>query len=370
MKLLLAGGGTAGHVEPALAVARAWQMAHPADEIEFLGTSVGLENTLIPKAGFTLRHIPRVRISRSLSPSLALVPFQLVSAIFATRRALKDVGCAIGFGGYVSAPLYLAAKLARVPFVIHEQNAHPGWANRLGARLTKFTAISYPVSTGALARAELTGLPLRADVLNALSQAIGDSKGARRAAKAEVSSRYGLDASQPLVFIFGGSQGSQAINKVIDGARAELSDVSILHGVGRGNLGRNSDGQSNEDSHRSANYVEVGYIEDMAQCYLAADLLIARSGAVTCAEATALSRYSLFIPLPVGNGEQVENARSLVSAGRARVLPQSEFTPQWLVSHLSELLAESERQGSEVDGSSVNAVDKIVKLIERAAGVQ
>jgi UDP-N-acetylglucosamine--N-acetylmuramyl-(pentapeptide) pyrophosphoryl-undecaprenol N-acetylglucosamine transferase len=358
MKLLLAGGGTAGHVEPALAVARAWKSAHPESEMIFIGTSAGLENTLVPAAGFTLAHIPKVSIARRLSPSLLLVPIRLIQSVAATFKLLRGVDCAIGFGGYVSGPLYIAAALRRTPIVIHEQNARPGWANRLGAIFTSDTAISYPVSSGALAKAELTGLPLRADVIAALNSAAEDGAAARAQAKREIASKYGLDTSKPLLFIFGGSQGSQAINKVIAEFREQSEDISILHGVGR----------NNEIAPGSPNYKAVSYIDDMATCYLAADLLIARSGAVTCAEAEALAKYSLFIPLPIGNGEQKLNAQSLVNRGRAEAISQSEFTPDWLSRNLGALLKKSNLQSSDVSLEGRSAVDKIVKLIERAAG--
>ena len=360
MKILFAGGGTAGHVEPALAVARAWKLAHPEDVISFLGTSHGLENSLVPAAGFTLLHIPRVAISRKLSFSLLKVPFQLIASISATRTILKDVDCAVGFGGYVSGPLYIAAFLTRTPFVIHEQNAHPGWANRLGARLTKYVALSFPVSNREFAGGALTGLPLRADVLTALSTANGDWSRARFEAKSAISSRYGFNPESPLIFIFGGSQGSQAINQVIAESLQVLSEkgISILHGVGK-----NNPIPEPGDSYRA-----LPYIEDMAHCYLAADLLISRSGAVTCVEAKALSRYSLFIPLPIGNGEQALNATELVQAGRARIVTQSEFTSQWLLANCDSLLQESSTRSPEGDSSGAEAADKIVKMIERAAG--
>lgn len=361
MKILFAGGGTAGHVEPALAVARAWKAAHPADEIIFIGTSTGLESTLVPAAGFPLHYIPKVSIARRISPSLLKVPFQLISAINQCRKLLRGVDCAIGFGGYVSGPLYIATLLTKTPLVIHEQNARPGWANRLGARFTQHLAISYPVNSPTFAKAQLTGLPLRADVLNALDKASSNWAKARADAKREIASRNGLSPVQPLVFIFGGSQGSQAINAVISQARAtfESRGISVLHGVGK----------NNAIPEASPDYRAVTYIDDMALCYLAADLLIARSGAVTVAEATALSRYSLFIPLPIGNGEQSLNAKSLVTTGRAEIIEQSKFTAEWIDTHISQLLGESAHRPDEGDASGAGAADKIVKIIERAVGI-
>lgn len=358
MKILFAGGGTAGHIEPALAVARGWRARHPKDEIVFIGTTSGLENTLVPAAGFTLANIPKVSIARNLSPSLLKVPFQLISSIIATAKLLKGVDCAIGFGGYVSGPLYCAAAITRTPFVIHEQNAYPGWANRLGAKLTPYLAVSYPVDKGRLASAELTGLPLRDDVIAALSSATGDWRAARIEAKGEISKRYNLNPGSPLIFIFGGSQGSQAINAVIEESRANLIShgVSIVHGVGR----------NNPLPEKNGSYQPLSYIDEMAKLYLAADLLIARSGAVTCAEASALAKYSLFIPLPIGNGEQSLNARALVQSGRAELLSQSDFSAPWLLTNISRLLTASKSQGEQGDGSTAGALDTILAIIERA----
>lgn len=359
MKILLAGGGTAGHIEPALAVARGWKERHPADEILFIGTDSGLENSLIPAAGFPLLHIPKVSIARKISPSLLKVPFQLCAAIIKTGRILKDVDCAIGFGGYVSAPMYCAASIRRTPFIIHEQNARPGWANRVGAWLTPHRAISYPVAQGALSKAELTGLPLRADVRSALIEAEKDWRKARGEAKRAVAQKYGFDASQKLVFIFGGSQGSKAINEVIESSHSVFSEhgCMVIHGVGKNNsVASSCDG-----------YKQLHYIDEMAEMYLAADLLISRSGAVTCAEAAALSRYSLFIPLPIGNGEQAFNAQELVAQGRAELVKQGDFTTQWLESNVARLLERSRVQPESGDASRIAAVDKILAIMERAA---
>ena len=362
MKFLLAGGGTAGHVEPALAVARALKVQCADSEIEFVGTAQGLENTLVPAAGFSLHHIPKVAIARRVSPTLLLVPLQLVRSISTAVGLLRKVDCLIGFGGYVSGPMYIAALLTRTPIVIHEQNARPGWANRMGAHFTRFSAVSYPVSQGALSKAELTGLPLREDVLRALATAEANWASARARAKEIVCQRYGFSSELPLVFIFGGSQGSQAINAVISDAQREnvFTGVSVLHGVGKNNLIPAS----------TPNYHATAYIDDMADLYLAADLIISRSGAVTCAEVSALGRYALFIPLPVGNGEQALNASSLVSAGRATVIEQRDFTATWLNAHLAELLEKSHASSVTADSSGATAVDKILALIKRATGVQ
>ncbi len=356
--LLLAGGGTAGHIEPALAVARTWQTRYPESDITFLGTASGLETTLVTAAGFKLELIPKVSIPRTFSLSLFRVPFDLYRSISATRRLLVSKDVAIGFGGYVAAPMYLAAWMTRTPFVIHEQNAVPGWANKVGARFTRYIALSYPVKVGALKRAELTGLPLRADVVTSVMSVGSDWKAARHHARDWLAREYGFENSDPIIFIFGGSQGSQAINSVVEGALATLmtKKINIIHAVGA----------RNQLPATTSRYKPVHYISEMAQHYLGADLVIARSGAVTCAEINALGKYALFIPLPIGNGEQARNADSLIAAKKAEVLSQSAFTEEWLTRNLDRLLLNSAETSDVGDISGIQAVDRIVSMIERA----
>ena len=165
--VVLAGGGTAGHIEPALAVARQWLTSHPKDQCIFLGTKSGLEVSLVPAAGFELFTIPRIRISRKPSLSWLRIPVDLIASVMASLKVVKRADVLVGFGGYVSAPAYLAAAITRTPFVIHEANAKPGWANRLGARFTSHLAVAHPVEDGSFADALLAGLPLRSDVAQA-----------------------------------------------------------------------------------------------------------------------------------------------------------------------------------------------------------
>jgi len=352
--IVLAGGGTAGHVEPALAVARAWRDAHPEDTIVFLGTKSGLENKLVPSAGFTLAHIPKVSISRTPSATWLRVPTDLFQAVSSARVVLKDADLLIGFGGYVSAPAYLAARLTGVPILIHEANAKPGWANRLGALMTPYLAVAHLVDSREFRGARITGLPLRSDVAHAFAQ----SEGRFEVARLEAKRRLGFDVGAPLVFIMGGSQGSVAINNAVAGAIEPLSEkgVSILHSLGRGNA----------LPHATSSYRPVAYVDDMADAYLASDLIIARSGAVTCSEFRALGRYALFVPLPIGNGEQFFNARSLLADGRAEIIEQRAFNAKYLTLHIDALLKSSAK--APMDGSDVdlNAAAKIVAYGEFA----
>jgi UDP-N-acetylglucosamine--N-acetylmuramyl-(pentapeptide) pyrophosphoryl-undecaprenol N-acetylglucosamine transferase len=348
--IVFAGGGTAGHIEPALAVARVWKSQNPHDEITFLGTTKGLENTLIPAAGFTVSNIPKVRISRTPSLTWARIPFELVASVKACHTLLKGADLLIGFGGYVSAPAYIAARILGLPTIIHEANAKPGWANRLGALFTPYLAVAHGVNTGAFSKALITGLPLRSDVAGALKGAGANWQSVRTQAK----TRLGFDAAQPLVFVMGGSQGSVAINKVIEQSVPIFSTkgIAVMHSVGR----------ANSLPPATALYRPVAYVDQMADAYLAADLIIARSGAVTCAEFRALGRYALFVPLPIGNGEQFHNARGLVADGRAEVVDQKEFTLSYLETHIDALLKSSSSAPLEGSTLDADAAQKIAAL--------
>lgn len=352
--VVLAGGGTAGHIEPALAVGREWMKNHPADTCVFLGTKSGLEVTLVPAAGFELTTIPRVRISRTPSVSWLRIPLDLIASVLSSVRVVKRADVLVGFGGYVSAPAYLAAALTKTPIVIHEANAKPGWANRLGARFTSHLAVAHPVEEGPFAEALLAGLPLRSDVARSCAAIGNDWSKARTDAKV----RLGFSADRPLVFIMGGSQGSAAINAVVAQSITTFTDnkLSVLHSVGKLNTLPDSVG----------GYKPVSYVDAMADAYLAADLIIGRSGAVTCSEFRALGRYALFVPLPIGNGEQFVNAASLVADGRAEVISQSEFTPEFIFAHLQKLLQKASHAPIQGDPQDLHAAEKIVALIEFA----
>ena len=352
--VVLAGGGTAGHIEPALAVGREWMKNHPTDKCIFLGTKSGLEVTLVPAAGFELNTIPRVRISRTPSVSWLRVPLDLFTSVLSSIKILRKADLLIGFGGYVSAPAYVAAAVTRTPIVIHEANAKPGWANRLGARFTEHLAVAHPVEHGPFAEALLAGLPLRSDVAHACVAIGSNWSKARNDAK----QRLGFPHDQPLVFIMGGSQGSAAINAVVAQSISTFTDnnLSVLHSVGKLNALPEAVG----------GYKPVSYVEAMADAYLAADLIIGRSGAVTCSEFRALGRYALFVPLPIGNGEQFVNAASLVADGRAEVISQAEFTPEFISARLPELLEKASQAPVQGDSQDIHSAEKIVALAEFA----
>jgi len=355
MKIVLAGAGTAGHIEPALAVADAWRQEFPKSEFEFVGTMAGLENILVTGAGYKLSTIPKVTLPRSLNPAGLLAPLRFAQALSKSLQIVNGADCVVGFGGYVSAPIYLAAALRRIEFVIHEANAIPGWANKFGAFLGGAMAVGKSVKTGKFKAAEVVGLPIKPAISAALDLAKSDWPAARSSAKAKL----GIKSSKPLILIMGGSQGSATINSIVASSLSNLLiDFELLHSVGGKNqLPPASDG-----------YQPVSYIEDMATAYLAADLIIGRSGAITCAEVNALGKYAIFIPLAIGNGEQARNADFLIEQGRAEIVPQSEFSAQWLIENVSSALAKSQElmAGNESDR---DAAANIVKLMQRHARI-
>ena len=267
---------------------------------------------------------------------------------------IKDADVVVGFGGYVSAPAYIAARLSKTPIVIHEANAKPGWANRLGAAFSDHLAVAHSVDSGKFEHALLAGLPLRSDVAQAFKDSQSDWARARRDAKL----RLGFAADAPLVFIMGGSQGSVAINTVIASSVSMFNEksLSVLHSVGK----------LNALPQATGGYKPVAYVDAMADAYLAADLIIGRSGAVTCSEFRALGRYALFVPLPIGNGEQFVNAASLVAENRAEVISQKDFTADFLKAHIAGLLAKSAAAPNEGNDADMHAAEKIVALTEFA----
>lgn len=328
MRVVLAGGGTAGHIEPALALADALRRADPEVGITALGTSRGLESRLVPARGYELALIRAVPVPRRLTTDLLRLPGALRAAILQAAEVMSRVRAdvVVGFGGYVAAPAYLAARRLRLPIVVHEANARPGIANRLGARLHARVAVA--VAGTPLPRAEVLGIPLRRSI-TALDRAA-----LRPAACAEL----GLDPRSLVLLVFGGSQGARRINDAVVAALPELdrAGVGVLHVVGPERTGEVPDPVPGR-------YVPLGYLDRMELGYAAADLAVARSGALTCAELAAVGLPSLLVPLPIGNGEQRLNAGPLVAAGGALVVADADLDAHRLLAELRPLLAEPSR---------------------------
>ncbi|NHC12297.1 undecaprenyldiphospho-muramoylpentapeptide beta-N-acetylglucosaminyltransferase [Motilibacter deserti] len=328
MHVVLAGGGTAGHVEPALALADALRRARPDIGVTALGTERGLETRLVPQRGYDLALIPPVPVPRRPSPALLKVPARLVGAVRAAAAVLRrtEADVLVGFGGYVAAPAYLAARRLGVPVVVHEANARPGLANRLGARLTHHVAGAWPDTP--LRHADYVGMPLRRTITTL------DRAGVRAAARAEL----GLAPDLPTLLVFGGSQGARRLNLAVHGGADALAaaGVQVLHAAGRGNV-------VPVERTSGPPYVALEYLDRMDLAYAAADVALCRAGAMTCAELAAVGLPAAYVPLPHGNGEQRLNAEPVVRAGGGLLVDDADCTPEWVASTLAPLLADAPR---------------------------
>ncbi|ODR11338.1 undecaprenyldiphospho-muramoylpentapeptide beta-N-acetylglucosaminyltransferase [Mycolicibacillus koreensis] len=315
LSVVLAGGGTAGHVEPAMAVADAVRAVDPTATITALGTARGLETRLVPERGYPLELITPVPLPRKLNRDLLALPLRVRRAVRQTRAVLErvDADVIIGFGGYVALPAYLAARRRRVPVVIHEANARAGLANRVGARSAARLLAAVPDS--GLRGADVVGIPVRAAITDL------DRPGLRAAARAH----FGFADDARVLLVFGGSQGAASINAAVAGAAAPLAaaGVSVLHAHGAKNTVHLPDPAPGDPP-----YVAVPYLDRMDLAYAAADLAICRSGAMTVAEVSAVGLPAVYVPLPIGNGEQRLNALPVVDAGGGLLVADAELTPQ------------------------------------------
>jgi UDP-N-acetylglucosamine--N-acetylmuramyl-(pentapeptide) pyrophosphoryl-undecaprenol N-acetylglucosamine transferase len=327
MRVLLAGGGTAGHTSPLLATADALLRLAPETEITCLGTPRGLENKVVPEAGFPLELIPPVPMPRKPGGDLLRVPWRLRAAVREARAVLDRVrpDVVVGYGGYVSVPAYLAARRMGVPVVLHEQNALPGWGNRLGARVAERVAVSFPDTP--LPRAEYVGLPIRRLV----------SEVDRSALRAEARDFFGLDRERPTVVVTGGSQGARRLNETMAAAAPafDAAGVQVLHVVGPKGTAH--------PPPTTTPYVVEQYVERMDYALAAADLMICRAGANSVTEAAAVGVPAIFVPLPIGNGEQELNARPVVEAGGALLVSDAAFTPEWVTGTVPALAVDTDR---------------------------
>ncbi len=336
--ILLAGGGTAGHVFPAVAVARA--LTRLADDVTpvFVGVEDRLEARLVPEAGFELVTIDAASIPRRPSPALLAVPAALRRGIRACRELIvtRRAVAAVSFGGYVSFPLNRAAFREQLPTVIHEQNSVPGLTNRVAARWADKIAVTFPGSVPRFRyqeRCVVTGNPVRSDVLEL-------DRGARRGAARQ---DLGLDPGRPTLLVFGGSQGARTINRAVVDAHGRWAgrDLQVLHATGRaGREAADRDWEQARSRHPDGPTVRtVGFLDDMAAAYAAADVVICRAGATSIAELTVLGIPSVLVPYPHATADhQRGNAAALQRVGGAVLVEDDELDGASLVAAVAPLL--------------------------------
>ncbi|GAA1523454.1 undecaprenyldiphospho-muramoylpentapeptide beta-N-acetylglucosaminyltransferase [Nocardioides humi] len=361
MRILLAGGGTAGHTSPLLATADALRRLDPDAEITCLGTPRGLENKVVPAAGYPLRLVPPVPLPRRPGKDLALVPARLRGAVKAALEVVDEIrpDVIVGYGGYVSMPAYVAARRRRLPLVVHEQNALPGIANKVGARIAGRVAVSFPDTP--LRRAEYVGLPIRR-MISTLD---------RPALRAEARAYFGLDPDLPTLVVTGGSQGARRLNQAVSGAAAALGSagVQVLHVIGPNGA---SDPSWAEPVPTGVPYVVLPFVERMDLALAAADLMVCRSGASSVVEAAATGTPAIFVPLPIGNGEQALNARPVVDAGGALLVEDAAFTADRVADTVAALAGDPDRLARMGAAASDlvprDADDRLARIIADVAG--
>lgn len=329
LSVVLAGGGTAGHVEPAMAVADALVALDPTVRITALGTERGLETRLVPARGYALELITPVPLPRKLNADLLRLPARVLRSVRQTREVLAAVRAdvVVGFGGYVAVPAYLASR-GRAPVVLHEANARAGLANRLGARFARrvFAAVPDCGLTGA----EVVGMPVRAAITGL------DRAGLRAQARAH----FGFAEDARVLLVFGGSQGAATLNRAVSGAAADLAaaGITVLHAHGPKNTLELPPPRPGDPP-----YLAVPYLDRMDLAYAAADLVICRSGAMTVAEVSAVGLPAVYVPLPIGNGEQRLNALPVVRAGAGLLVDDADLTSRYVADEVVPLLRDGPR---------------------------
>lgn len=369
--VLLAGGGTAGHVNPLLSVAEELRARDPELRLAALGTAEGLESRLVPERGVELFTVPKVPMPRRPTPDWFRLPRRLRGAVDAAGEAIDAIGAqvVVGFGGYVATPAYLAARNRGVPVVIHEQNARPGLANRLGARWAESVAVTFPGTR--LPGAVVTGLPLRPEILGLLDDRATDPVGTRRRAAAEL----GIDPTRPVLLVTGGSLGALSINTAVAAQAAAVlaTGAEVLHltGAGKGDAVR----AAVRGVPGAERYHVREYLGEMEQALAIADLVVCRSGAGTVSELAALGIPAVYVPLPVGNGEQKLNAQPVVAAGGGLLVADDQLTPAWFAEHLVPLLKPQSASRREQMGTGAatigvpDAAARVADLVQEALEV-
>jgi UDP-N-acetylmuramate--alanine ligase len=366
--VLLAGGGTAGHVNPLLAVAEELRARDPELRLAVLGTTEGLESRLVPERGFDLHVVPKVPLPRRPTPDWFKLPRMLRQAVDAAGATIDEIGATVvvGFGGYVSTPAYLAARSRGIPVVVHEQNARAGLANRLGARQAHTVAVTFPGTR--LPRAQVTGLPLRPEIARLLDERATDAAATRRRAAAEL----GFDPARVTLLVTGGSLGAQSLNRAIAAqARAVLATgAEVLHLTG---TGKAEEVRAAVRGVAGAERYHVReYLAEMEQALAVADVVLCRSGAGTVSELAALGIPAVYVPLPVGNGEQRLNAQPVVAEGGGLLVADEELTGDWIAAHLLPLLGPDAAEDRRAMGEAAarvgvpDAAARVADLVEDA----
>ncbi|WP_025133669.1 glycosyltransferase [Leucobacter sp. PH1c] len=352
-RYLLAGGGTAGHVNPLLALADLIRGTEPDAEIVVLGTKEGLEARLVPERGYELVTIARLPFPRRPNLAALQFPARFARAVREVRELIRArrIDVVVGFGGYAAAPAYRAGAKEQVPVVIHEANARPGMANRMGARRTPYVGVTFAGTP--IPNARVTGMPLRPEITGL----------DRPALRASARAHFGLDPARRTLLVTGGSLGARAINRGISGSAAEIvaAGVQVLHVWG---------GLTEIEDPGVDGYHVIPYCDRMDLAFAACDLAVSRAGSTTVSELAGLGVPAVFVPYAVGNGEQRFNAAGVVSAGGALLVEDAELTPEWVRGTLLPLLADDARLADMGErarsAGSLDGTERLLALVHEA----
>jgi UDP-N-acetylglucosamine--N-acetylmuramyl-(pentapeptide) pyrophosphoryl-undecaprenol N-acetylglucosamine transferase len=359
MRAILAGGGTGGHVIPALAIANELKKSYAADVL-FIGTARGIENRLVPAAGYPLRLV-RVGALKNVSlMTRAKTAFDLPRAVWDAGRMLNEFApdVVIGVGGYASGPAMLAAVVKHIPTLAFEPNVVPGFANRVVARFVSGAAVHFEETAKYFRHAEVTGVPVRQAFF-------------------EITAKRG---GAPTLLVFGGSQGAHAINdamiRCLPELRRQAPGIHIIHQTGERNYNDALAGYRSLLESGLGESAEVSkFIEDMPSAFARADLVVCRSGASTVAEITAAGKPAIFVPFPrAADDHQRVNAEALAREGAAVVVEESKLEGVWLAETIAALLNDPPRlQAMSEAARSLahpNAARDIAAMAVRVAGLE
>ena len=353
MRVIIAGGGTGGHVIPALAIAQELRSRYRA-EVKFIGTARGIETRLVPAAGFELQLVQVGQFNRVDLQTRAKTVFDLPRAIFQAAKLIREFrpDVMVGVGGYASGPGMLAGGLMNVPLVAFEPNYVPGFANRMLGPLVSSAVVQFEATCRYFRNCQVTGVPVRSEFFRVPPRPAN---------------------ARPTLLVFGGSQGAHAINVAVLGALEKLSvilpDICVIHQTGEKDY---VDAQA--AYLKTPITAEVSpFIDDMPGAFARADLLVCRSGASTVAEITAAGRPAIFIPLPTAaDDHQRQNAAALGEVNAARLLPQSELTSDRLAEEIADLLGNraslAEMSQAARKLAHPDAAGEIARIVARAAG--
>lgn len=360
MRVIFAGGGTGGHINPAISIADYAKSQDENFEAVFIGTQRGLETKLVPKAGYKIEYIEIEGFSRKNMLKNVGVAAELIKARAKCKKIIKEFkpDCIVCTGGYVSGPVTMAAKAMKVPSLIHEQNVYPGLTVKGSERYVDYLALSFEETVNSLKEKEkcvVTGNPIRGEILSA------DKASAREA----------LGIKKPFVLIFGGSLGADAINKsVMEMLPKIIADgkIELLFGTGDRNYEKIMNEVKEKGIELNDDVRIVSYIDNMAQCMAAADIVVSRAGAITVSEIAALAKPSILIPSPnVVRNHQEQNAREFKKNGAAAMIVEKDLSADALYEKIMSMINNSEGLVQMSENlrkmAKTNALERIYELM-------